>query len=252
MSSGGRDGAHIALGAELADDVSLAPGAIIHEGVRIGAGTRIGSGAVIHAGTEVGENCLVEDCAVLGKRPRLREGSSAAGTQIGPLVIGDGVTVCCGAVVYAGANIGERVIIGDQTQVREGSSIGARTVVGRASCVDFGARVGARVLIQTAVYVTGGSVVEDDVFLGPGVCTTNDSAMGRHPAGEPLKGPTFRRACRVGGGVVLVPGVEIGEEAFVAAGALVTKDVAARDVVMGVPARVVRQVPDEDVIEHWT
>jgi acetyltransferase-like isoleucine patch superfamily enzyme len=108
------------------------------------------------------------------------------------------------------------------------------------------------VLIQTGVYVTGGSVVEDDVFLGPGVTTTNDHAMGRHPAGEPLQGPTFRRACRVGGGVVLVPGVEIGEEAFVAAGALVTKDVAARAVVIGIPARAIRQVGDEDLIERWT
>ncbi len=112
-------------------------------------------------------------------------------------------------------------------------------------------RIGQRVLIQSGVYVTAGSVVEDDVFLGPGVLTTNDDTMGRHPAGAPLRGPTFRRACRVGGGAVLVPGVEVGEEAFVAAGALVTRDVAARQVVMGVPARVVREVPDGDLLERW-
>jgi acetyltransferase-like isoleucine patch superfamily enzyme len=94
-------------------------------------------------------------------------------------------------------------------------------------------------------------VVEDDVFLGPGVFTTNDNTMGRHPPGEPLQGPTFRRACRIGGGAVLVPGVEIGEEAFVAAGALVTKDVPPRAVVLGVPARQVREVPDEDLLENW-
>jgi acetyltransferase-like isoleucine patch superfamily enzyme len=111
--------------------------------------------------------------------------------------------------------------------------------------------VGDRVLIQTAVYVTGGSVVEDDVFLGPGVVTSNDDTMGRHPRGEPLRGPVFRRACRVGAGAVLVPGVEIGEEAFVAAGAVVTRHVGARQVVMGVPARVVRGVPDEDLLERW-
>src|SRR5581483_2262985 len=142
--------------------------------------------------------------------------------------------------------------IGDQAQVRERARIGPRSVVGRASSVDFDAQVGARVLIQTGVYVTGGSIVEDDVFLGPGVVTTNDNTMGRHGRGERLLGPVFRRACRVGGGAVLVPGVTIGVEAFVAAGALVTRDVGDREVVMGVPARVVRQVSDKDLIEKWT
>ncbi|MDQ6605010.1 MAG: N-acetyltransferase, partial [Actinomycetota bacterium] len=85
----------------------------------------------------------------------------------------------------------------------------------------------------------------------PGVQTTNDNAMGRHAPGKPLLGPVFRRACRVGGAAVLVPGVEIGAEAFVAAGALVTRDVGAREVVMGVPAKVVRRVEDEDLLERW-
>jgi acetyltransferase-like isoleucine patch superfamily enzyme len=75
--------------------------------------------------------------------------------------------------------------------------------------------------------------------------------MGRHDGTRPPLGAVFRRACRVGGGAVLVPGVEIGEEAFVAAGAVVTRDVPARAVVMGVPARVVRHVPDEDLLERW-
>lgn len=237
--------------AQLGDDVAVAPGAIIHESARIGAGSTIGSGVVVHPHTEVGKDCVIEDGAVLGKRPRLRAASSAAGAEIGRLVLEAGVTVCCGAVVYAGAHVASGAIIGDQTQVRERVRIGPESVVGRASSVDFEAQVGARVLIQTGVYVTGGSIVEDDVFLGPGVLTTNDHTMGRHPPAEPLHGPTFRRACRVGGGAVLVPGVVIGEEAFVAAGALVTRDVGDRDVVMGVPARVVRSVPDEDLLERW-
>jgi acetyltransferase-like isoleucine patch superfamily enzyme len=241
----------LASEAQIGENVLLADGAVIHDGARIGAGSRIGSGAVIHAGTRIGERCLVEDCAVLGKRPRLRRGSSAAGGELEPLVLEPDVTICCGAVVYAGARIGTGAIIGDQAQVRERSTVGAESVVGRGSSIDFGAQVGARVLIQTGVYVTGGSIVEDDVFLGPGVTTTNDHTMGRHPRGEPLAGPVFRRACRVGGGAVLVPGVVIGEEAFVAAGALVTRDIGRREVVMGVPARVVRRVPDEDLIERW-
>jgi UDP-2-acetamido-3-amino-2,3-dideoxy-glucuronate N-acetyltransferase len=232
-------------------DASIHPSAVIHEGARIGAGSTVGAGAVVHAGTVVGEECVIEDGVVLGKRPRLRPGSSAAGGELASLVLEAGVTVCCGAVVYAGAHVAARTIIGDQAQVRERSSIGTGSVVGRGSSVDFDVQIGDRVLIQTSVYVTGGSVIEDDVFLGPGVLTTNDNTMGRHPRGEPLQGPRFRRACRVGGGAVLVPGVVIGEEAFVAAGALVTKNVGDREVVIGVPARVVRRVPDEDLIERW-
>ena len=81
--------------------------------------------------------------------------------------------------------------------------------------------------------------------------TTNDDTMGRHPRGSGLAGPILRRACRIGGGAVLTPGVEIGAEAFVAAGAVVTRDVESRAVVMGVPARVVRRVGDEDLLERW-
>jgi UDP-2-acetamido-3-amino-2,3-dideoxy-glucuronate N-acetyltransferase len=93
--------------------------------------------------------------------------------------------------------------------------------------------------------------VEDDVFVGPGAITTNDDTMSRHAAEMPLRGAILRRACRVGGGAVLTPGVQIGEEAFVAAGAVVTRDVPARTVVMGVPARVVREVPERDLLERW-
>jgi acetyltransferase-like isoleucine patch superfamily enzyme len=207
--------------------------------------------AVVLDRVRLGRGCVVEPLAVLGKRPRLRPGSSAAGGGLGELVIGDGVTVCAGAIVYAGAWIGAQAIIGDQAQVRERARVGERSVVGRGSCVDFDARVGAGVLIQSSVYVTGGAVVEDDVFLGPGVVMTNDNAMGRHRPGEPLRPPVLRRACRVGGGAVLVPGVEVGEEAFVAAGAVVTVDVPPRAVAMGIPARVVGQVPEEDLIERW-
>lgn len=246
--------ASVGSGVELGSDVMVAPRAVIHDGARIGAGSTIGAGTVIHEGVELGERCTVEDLVVLGKRPRLRPGSSAAvaeGRDSLSLVIEEGTTICCGAVVYAAAWVGAGVIIGDQVQLRERSRVGAGTVVGRGSCVDFEAQVGARVVIQTGAYVTGGAVVEDEVFLGPGVVTTNDHSMGRHPRGERLRGPVLRRACRIGGGAVLLPGVEIGEEAFVAAGSVVTRNVPSRQVVMGLPARPLREVSDEDLIEQW-
>jgi UDP-3-O-[3-hydroxymyristoyl] glucosamine N-acyltransferase len=243
--------AHVDSGAVLGRGVCVAPGAVIYAGAVLGDNTEVGAGSVIHAGVQVGAGCVIEDLVVLGKRPRLRPGSSAAGVALPDLVLGSGVTVCCGAVVYAGAAVGAGAIIGDQAQVREGSVVGEQSVVGRASCVDFSAKVGDRVSIQTGVYVTSYAVVEDDVFLGPGVLMTNDDTMGRHPKGEGLHAPIVRRAARVGGATVIVPGVEIGEEAFVGAGAVVTRDVAPREVVLGVPARALRRVADSELLENW-
>jgi UDP-2-acetamido-3-amino-2,3-dideoxy-glucuronate N-acetyltransferase len=227
-----------------------APGLLIGENVQIADDAMLGAGVIVHAGTIIGAGCTIEDRALLGKRPRLAKSSAAHG-DVGSLRIEPGATVCAGAVVFAGATLGERAIVGDQAFVRERSSIGAGSVIGRGSVVDNDVTVGVRVRVQTNVYLTAFTVVEDDVFIGPGVVTTNDDTMSRHPPGAPLRGAILRRACRVGGGAVLTPGVQIGEEAFVAAGALVTSDVPPRVVVMGAPARVVRDVPDEDLLENW-
>lgn len=206
---------------------------------------RIGEHVVIHPGTVIGPGCEIQDGAILGKR------SNRARGDVAPLVIGAGTLVCAQAIVFAGSTLGERVIVGDQAFVREGVTIGDRTVVGRGSTVENDTRVGARVKIQTQVYITAYMTIEDDVFVGPGVTTTNDDTMGRHDASSALRGACLRRACRVGGGATLCPGITIGEEAFIAAGAVVTRDVPPRGVAMGVPARVVRDVGDEDLLERW-
>ncbi len=227
-----------------------APGLVLSPTARVGEGVVFGAHVVVHDGVEIGDGATIEDGVVLGKRPRLAPGSAAAGA-VEPLRIGERAAICCGAVVFAGARIGDGAIVGDQAFVRERAIVGERSVIGRGSVVDNDVVVGARVSVQTNVYLTAFSLIEDDVFVGPGATTTNDDAMGRLAAGAPLRGATLRRACRIGGGAVLTPGVEVGEEAFVAAGAVVTRDVPARAVVMGVPARVVREVPDEDLVERW-
>jgi acetyltransferase-like isoleucine patch superfamily enzyme len=239
------------IAGEVADDVTLGHYCVISDGARIDAGARLGSHVVVHPGTTVGAGCIVQDGVVLGKPPKLAAHSTAGGAPLEPLTLEDGAVVCCGAIVFAGTVLKAGSIVGDQAFVRERTVIGERSVIGRGTAVDNDVKVGARVRVQTDVYLTAYSVIEDDVFVGPGVLTTNDSTMARHDDDYPVVGAALRRACRIGGAVVITPGVEVGEEAFVAAGAVVTKDVPPRGVVIGVPGRVMREVPDADLIEHW-
>jgi len=229
----------------------LAPGLMLGHDVELGSDLELGGNVVVHSGTIVGDGCEIQDGAVLGKRPRFGRLSTAKRDDLEALVVEAGAVICTGAVVYAGARIGAGAIIGDQAHVRERTTIGAGTVIGRGSAVDNDVTIGTGVRVQSNCYLTAYSTVEDDVFIAPGVVTTNDDTMGRHPSDYQLRGATFRRACRVGGGTVLVPGVEIGEEAFVAAGAVVVDDVPPRAVMMGVPARQKRSISDEDLWDRW-
>jgi len=228
-----------------------APGLLLGDGVVLPPTVALGGNVVIHEGTVIGGEATIQDGAIVGKPLALGARSVASREPLLPAEIGAGAKVCAGAVIVAGAVVGEGAVIGDQSHVRERAVIGEQSVVGRGSAVDNDVTLGARVRIQTNCYLTAFSVIEDDVFVAPGVTLTNDDTMGRHGAGHQLRGATLRRACRVGGGAVLVPGVEVGEEAFVAAGAVVTKDVPARAVVMGVPAHQVREVLDDDLLERF-
>jgi acetyltransferase-like isoleucine patch superfamily enzyme len=229
----------------------LNAGPLIEAGATVADDVEFGAYVVVHAGCRVEAGCSIEDHVVLGKPPRLSRRSQARGRAAGALELGPGVCVGAGAVIFAGARIAAGTIIGDQAYVRERSTIGEQSLIGRGSVVDNDVAVGARVSVQTGVYLTAFTTVEDDAFVGPGVVCTNDNTMSRHGPEFALRGPTIGRASRIGGGAVLAPGVRIGPEAYVAAGAVVVADVPERAVVMGVPARVVREVGDEDLLERW-
>ena len=135
--------------------------------------------------------------------------------------------------------------------MRERVEIGDDVVVGRGSLVENDTTIGAMTKIQADAYITAYSTLEEHVFIAPCVVTTNDNWMGRtEQRFGNVKGPTIRRGARIGGGVVICPALEIGEEAFIGAGAVVTKDVPPRAVMVGNPARRVRDVPDEELLAN--
>jgi acetyltransferase-like isoleucine patch superfamily enzyme len=207
--------------------------------------------ATVYPGTVLGEGVRVLENAVVGKQPSLGPKSTAKREPLPPAELGDGTIVSTGAIVFAGSQIGARVILGDQSCVRERVRVGDDVVLGRGSLIENDTTVGARTKIQAGAYITAYSTLEEDVFIAPCVVTTNDNYMGRtERRHELIEGPTIRRGARVGGGAILCPAVEIGEEAFVGAGAVVTKDVPPRMLVVGSPARVLRAVNDDELLEN--
>ena len=207
--------------------------------------------AIVYPGTVLGEGVKVLEGAVVGKQPTLSPRSTAKREPLPPAELGDGTIVSTGAIVFAGSTIGARVILGDQSCVRERVHDRRRRrrrprLADRERHDD---RRGTK--IQADAYITAYSTLEEDVFIAPCVVTTNDNFMGRTEQRHGLmQGPTIRRGARIGGGAILCPGVEIGEEAFVGAGAVVTKDVPPRMLVVGNPARVLRDVPDDELLEN--
>jgi len=207
--------------------------------------------AIVYEGTVLGEGVRVLEHAVVGKQPSLSAQSTAKREPLPPTVIGDGTTVSTGAIVFAGSRIGARCIVGDQSCIRERVELGDDCILGRGSLIENDTTVGAGSRIQAEAYVTAYSTLEEDVFIAPCVVTTNDNFMGRTEKRKTLmKGPTIRRGARIGGGAILCPAIEIGEEAFVGAGAVVTRDVPPRVVVVGSPARVLRDVDPAELREN--
>jgi acetyltransferase-like isoleucine patch superfamily enzyme len=242
--------------AVLGPGTTVGDGCVIGPRVRTGSGCRIGNLVVIHADTVVGNDVRIDDHATLGKLPMKAANSATTKEQELPaLAVGDACIVGTGVVLYRGAAIDARVLMADLCTVRENVTIGRGTIVGRGVTIENFCKVGRYCKLESECYITAYSELEDRVFVAPGVITSNDNFIGRTAERfKHFKGVTIRRGGRIGAGVVMLPGVTVGEDALVAAGSVVTRDVPPRAIVMGRPAKVWREVPVEQLLENqgWT
>ena len=237
--------------AVLGPGLQLGEFVVIEAGATLGAGVTLGHHVVVHAGTVIGDGAWVGDQAVLGRAPRPAP-TSAVKTppNLPPLQIGRESIIGAGAVVYSGTTVGEQTMIGDHAFVRDRCQIGSYVIVGSHVTIENEVTIGDYTKLQTGVYLCAWVTIEDHCFIAPCVVTTNDNYMGRTERRFAERGGALiRRGARVGANVTLLPNIEVGAEAFVAAGSIVTRHVPPATLVMGSPAKYVRDVSADEFVE---
>jgi acetyltransferase-like isoleucine patch superfamily enzyme len=232
------------INCRIGNNVVFAPDTIL------GDNNFIGNNVTFYPNVIIGSDCTIMDNSVLGRLPlRTRIQNLDVTTEYIPLTIGDGCVVGCSCIIYTGVTLKENVAIHDLCVIRERSLLANDVVLARNVLLQPDTLIGERTRIMDFVELPGPLLIEEDVFISPGVMMANDKNgyLTRFHLHEPhtLKGPTIRRYAMLGPNATLLPGVEIGQGAQVAAGAVVTKDVSDWTVVAGVPARYLRDIPDE-------
>jgi acetyltransferase-like isoleucine patch superfamily enzyme len=205
--------------------------------------------AILYGKNSIGEGNRIMENVILGYPDRellnkMKRGKGEVGDYLYQgVTTGENALIRSGTIIYCNVRIGDNLQTGHRVLIRENTSIGDNVLIGTNVVIEGNTLIGNRVSIQSNVYIPVNSVIEDFVFIGPNAVLTNDKYPLRKKEGE-LKGPILRKGASIGANSTILPGIEIGEGAMVAAGALVTKHVAPWKLAIGSPARVI-ELPEE-------
>lgn len=243
---------HIDPKAKLSEEVKVGWYSIIGEDVHIGKGCVIGNNVTIYPETKIGDYVRIDDNTVIGKKPMKAVRSATTKEQeLSPARIGDNCIIGASVVIYRGAILRDKVLVADLSTIRENVSVGDFTIVGRGVAIENFCKIGSYCKLETNVYITAYSELEDYCFISPCVATSNDNYMGRSKERfKHYKGVTVKRGGRIGVNATILPGKVIAEDSQVAAGSVVTKDTPAKKIVLGAPAKVFRDVPEDQLLEN--
>ncbi|OGO78644.1 MAG: UDP-3-O-(3-hydroxymyristoyl)glucosamine N-acyltransferase [Clostridiales bacterium GWB2_37_7] len=237
-------------GSKIGKEVYIGCYSVVGSHVTIGQNVKIGNHVVIHDGSVIGSNVRIDDHTVIGKMPmRVSASILAAASNLSPSNIGDNCVIGTSAILYRGCNIGNACLIADLSTIRENVTIGSNTIIGRGVAVENNCSIGSFCKLETNVYITAYSELGDEVFVAPGVVTSNDRFAARLKGKEYVfKGVTIKHGGRVGAQATILPEITIYEEGFAAAGSVVTKDISSNVIHCGNPAKYMKNVPEDQLL----
>lgn len=192
----------------------------------------------IYPNVALAKECRLGDFVVIGVPPE-GKGDGELETHIGV-----GAIIRSHTVIYAGNRIGNHFMTGHGALIREENEIGNHVSIGSHSIVEHHTRIGSRVRIHSGAFIPEFCILEDEAWIGPNVVFTNVLHPMCPEVPKCIKGPTLMRGAKIGANATVLPSVVVGEMAIVAAGAVVTRDVPARMVAAGNPARVVKSIDE--------
>ena len=179
--------------------------------------------------TILGLDCHVQENTLLGLKYE---------SECGETIIGDHAVIRWGTIIYADVVIGDYLRTGHTVLIREHTKIGDWVVIGTNAVIDGHTEIGNFVKIESNVYIPTHTKIGNNVFIGPGAVMTNDKYPQRLRDEYVPLGPILEDNVTIGANVTLPPGLTIGEVCMVAAGSVVTKNLPAWSLAMGVPAKV--------------
>ena len=242
----------------IGENCEIGKNVIMTGNIRIGNNCKIGNNILLNS-VSIGDNSIIQDNSVIGYNTgtghyyddkQSQENNIDLNIQY-HITIGKNVLIRTGATIYLDVQIDDNCWINHNAIIREKVNISKDSTIGSNTICENNVSIGKRCVIHNNTMICAETLIESFVFIGPGVSFTNNSPIGHLRYNPPtIRRPKLRLGCAIGGGATICPGVEIGSEAIIAAGAIVTKDVLPRIIVAGNPAKKINDVTKQSFIKE--